>query len=135
MDVSSDFVTIASQTGRLDLLSAALAVLALLIGFAAFPFWNIAQRRAARIATEAAEKELERAVERAEQAVILKIESLLPTLEVEYWQLAANRVDTADTSGFAAAQGGVRDDEPKKEIETWFFRDRCESRAQTATAG
>ena len=116
MDVSSDFVTIASQTGRLDLLSAALAVLALLIGFAAFPFWNIAQRRAARIAKEAAEKELEGAVERAEQAAILKIESLLPTLVEEYWQLAANRVDTADTNGFAAAQGGVRDDEPNKEV-------------------
>ena len=104
MDVSSDFVTIASQTGRLDFLSAALAVLALLIGFAAFPFWNIAQRRAARIAKEAAEKELEGAAKRAEQAAILKIESLLPTLVEEYRQLAANRVDTAYTNGFAAAQ-------------------------------
>ena len=70
MDVSSGFVTILSHTGRWDFLSAALAVLALLIGFAAFPFWNIAKRRTARIAKEAAKKELEEVAERAEQAAI-----------------------------------------------------------------
>jgi len=116
MDVSSGFVTILSHTGRWDFLSAALAVLALLIGFAAFPFWIIAQRRAASIAKEAAEKELEGATERTEQAAILKIESLPTTLVEEYWQLAANRVDAAYTNGFAAEQGGVRDDEPNKAV-------------------
>lgn len=107
---AQDVVAYAAQVGRLDFLSAAVAVLATLIGVAAFPFWFFAHRRAEQVAKNAAEEALKGAVERAERAAISKMEELLPTLMQEYRELAANAVDADTANAIATAQdnGEVR---------------------------
>ena len=78
----------AAQTGRLDFLSATLAVLALILGLGAFPVFFFVQRRAEKVAKDEVAKVLEGAPERVERAALSEIERLLPTLIEEYREFA-----------------------------------------------
>lgn len=104
-------VEIASQTGRLDLLSAILAVLALLLGLLAFPVFFFVRRRAEEIAREEAKKTLDGALERIEKEAVSTLESMLPTLYEEYSEMARRAVTDEAANRIAAAQGDGASDE------------------------
>lgn len=104
-------VDFAAQTGRLDLLTAVLAVLALLLGLTAFPVFFYLRKRAEEIAKEAAAEALAGAIERVEAAAISRMEGILPTLLLEYRQLAENAVDGDEADQIAAAYDANPDDE------------------------
>src|SRR3990167_1723775 len=97
-------VQFAAQTGRLDFLTAVLAVLALLLGLSAFPMFFFLKARAEHVAREAIEDVLKTAVERVEREAVLKLEEMLPTLVEEYSKLAKNAVSVEEADRIAAAQ-------------------------------
>ena len=103
---AQDAVAIAAQTGRLDLVTAILAVLALLLGLAAFPLFFYLRYRAEKAAKEAVEEVLKGAVERVEREAIFKLEELLPTLVEEYALLARGAASGEVADKIAAAQDG-----------------------------
>ncbi|MDO8295021.1 MAG: hypothetical protein Q7T19_01140 [Caulobacter sp.] len=99
-----DAVQFAAQTGRLDFLTAVLAVLALFIGISAFPLFNFLKARAEQVAREAVADVLRTAEEAIEKAAISKLEEMLPTLVEEYMKLAQNAVSAELGDQIAAAQ-------------------------------
>ncbi len=106
-------VEFAAQTGRLDFLSAVLAVLALVLGIGAFPLVYFLRQRAASVARDEINLALEDIKTKAEAAAISKMEELLPTLLKEYGELAKNAVDDDIANMIAQAQGdNADDDEP-----------------------
>ncbi len=98
-------VEFAAQTGRLDFLSATLAVLAVILGIGAFPVFFFVQRRAERVAREEVAKILEGAAERVEQIAISEIEQLLPILMKEYGDFAREAAGY-DADAISQAQEG-----------------------------
>jgi hypothetical protein len=95
-------VQMAAQTGRLDLLTAILAVLALMIGAATFPLFFFLKKRAEDVAADAAEEALQGAIDRVEAAAVLRMEQLLPTLIEDYRRLAENAVGAEEADKIAA---------------------------------
>ena len=109
---ATSVVDFAAQTGRLDFLTAVLAVLALLIGLSAVPVFFYLKMRAEAVAREEAAKALEGAAERVEAAAISKLEAMLPTLVREYTELARNAATEEEANDIALAQddGTANDD-------------------------
>ena len=103
-----DVVHFAAQTGRLDFLTSVLAVLAILLGLGAFPVYHFVQRKAEKIAKEAADKVLKDTALKIEQEAISRIEAMLPTLVREYQELAKNAAgaEMADAIARAQEEGG-----------------------------
>lgn len=101
-------VQFAAQTGRLDFLSAVLAVLALILGIGAFPVFFFVQRRAEKVAREEVQEILREAVARIEAEAISKVEAMLPKLYEEYHEMAyrAANGDVADAIAAAQDDGG-----------------------------
>ena len=73
-------VEIAAQTGRLDLLTAILAVLVIFLGIGAFPVFWFVRQRASDVAKQEIAAVLESIEKQAEDAAISKMEELLPAL-------------------------------------------------------
>ena len=97
-------IELATQTGRLDFISALLAILATMLGLAAFPLFFFLRYRAEKIARQVAEEVLEGAIERIEQRAISHIERALPTLVADYGEIARNAVNDLVADQIAAAQ-------------------------------
>jgi hypothetical protein len=100
-----DVVHYASQIGRLDFVSAALAVLALILGAGAFPVFFFVQRRAEKIASDAAEDTLIKATERIEREAIARLETMLPRMVEEYMEIVKNSVSAEAADRIAEAAG------------------------------
>lgn len=98
-------IEFAAQTGRLDFLSAVLAVLALILGVGAFPVFWFLRRRAADVAREEIKAAMENMEQRVEEAAISKMEQLLPRLMEEYGEFAKNAVEDDTANRIAQAQG------------------------------
>ncbi|MCB2012314.1 MAG: hypothetical protein KDF64_17300 [Geminicoccaceae bacterium] len=103
-DAVPTILAYAAQTGRLDFISALLAVLAIILGLGAFPVFFFVQRRAENIAREVAESILKDALERIENDAISRVERMLPKLVEEYGELARNAVNETIANEIAAAQ-------------------------------
>lgn len=116
--VVTDAVQLASQTGRLDFLSAVLAVLAIILGIGAFPIFFFVQRRAERVATEAVAEALKGASERLESLAISKLESMLPTLYDDYMELVKNAVSAEEGNKIAEAASRETDSDIHVERDT-----------------
>lgn len=110
----ADAIGYASQIGRLDFLSAVLAVLALILGLGAFPIFFFVQRRAEEIARIAVEAKLIGAEENLEKMAIAKLESMLPSLIDDYMELVKNSATDEMGDEIAAVlareDGNVNDD-------------------------
>lgn len=112
MDESSNFinsagdwaVSVAAQTGRLDLLTATLTVLAIILGLGVFPLIYFLRRRAAVVAREETKKVTDTIPALVEALAISKMEQLLPTLVEEYSELARNAVTSDIANAIAEAQ-------------------------------
>lgn len=99
-----DGVHLAAQLGRLDFLTAVLAVLAVILGLGAFPVFFYVQRRAENIARSEVERAMAGAVNRTEAVAISKLEAMLPILIEEYMKLAQNAASAETANEIAAAQ-------------------------------
>jgi hypothetical protein len=102
----NDVVAYAAQTGRLDLVTAVLAAIAILFVFSAFPLFFFIRHRAKQVALDAIEEEINQAETKIEERAISKIESLLPRLIDEYMELVKNSVSDSNADQIAAAAGG-----------------------------
>ncbi len=98
-----DVVHYASQIGRLDFLSAAIAVLAVILGLGAFPVFFFVQRRAERVARDAVDTKLEGAEARIEKLAIAKMEAMLPALVDDYMEVVKNSVSAEQGNKIAEA--------------------------------
>ncbi|MCE0504188.1 hypothetical protein LR948_02365 [Roseivivax sp. GX 12232] len=103
-EVSTTVMEFAAQTGRLDFLSAVLAVLAIILGVGAFPVFFFVQRRAEQVAREEVSAALEGVLDRIENEAISKVEAMLPTLYEEYSEIARRAADDDVANAIAAAQ-------------------------------
>lgn len=99
-----DVISVASQLGRLDLISALLAILGIIFALGVFPFYATVRRRAEAVATEEANKVLKGAVEKAEKAAIARMEAELPKMVREYSELASNSVSDDMANRIAESQ-------------------------------
>ncbi len=104
MGVSYDAVQYAAQIGRLDILTATLSVLVVILGLGAFPLFFFVRHRAARIAADSASEALKGAQDRVESLAISKLESMLPTLVTEYMELVKNSVRAEEGDQIAEAE-------------------------------
>ena len=109
--ITNGAVEFAAQTGRLDFLSAVLAVLATVIALGAFPIFFFVQRRAESVARAEAARVLAEVNERVEKEAISKIEQLLPMLMQEYRELA-KEATRYETGAISLAQEGGGDENP-----------------------
>ncbi|PVX28945.1 hypothetical protein [Sphingomonas pokkalii] len=101
---TSDAVAVAAQIGRLDFISALLAVIALLLGLGAIPLFVHLRTRAKEVATAAVNERMAELEGRLEAEAILKMEEMLPILVAQYRELAQNSVTEAQGNGIADAQ-------------------------------
>lgn len=101
-----DAVCIASQTGRLDLVSAILAVVALVIALGTLPLFLFLKHRAQSVAREEVQLLSKNLLLEIEREAISKIEEMLPTLVEQYRELAKGFVDSEKADQIADAQNG-----------------------------
>ncbi|MEO0625255.1 MAG: hypothetical protein AAF183_24230 [Pseudomonadota bacterium] len=108
METACDAVTLATQTGRLDFLSAILAVLALILGIGAFPVFWYAQVRAEKVAREAAKSaadaELASVRARIEELANQYLDKRIPELFQLYAQIGRETVAEDIANRIAGAQ-------------------------------
>ena len=106
---AGDAIHIAAQLGRLDFISALLAVVALILGLSAIPtFWYLRMR--AREVAEARIAEFTEGLdERIEREAISKMEKELPILVEQYMELMENAVTDQQADEIADAQDGDKD--------------------------
>jgi hypothetical protein len=101
--LAADAVSIAAQTGRLDFLTATLAVLAAMVGiFGIYAFFDV-RRVAARVAKLEAETV---AAAIAEPTAVKYMERELPKLMDAYMELIRNSVADDAANAIAEAQEG-----------------------------
>lgn len=105
-------IQFAAETGRLDFVSALLAIIALIWAISAIPVFLFLKYRAETVARKAAEEELETLRTKVENLAIERLEGLLPTLINEYMELAQNAVsgDQADEIAHAVSETYEDDD-------------------------
>lgn len=101
---ASDAVQYASQVGRLDFISALLAIIAILLVFSAIPAYLIIEKKSKQIARNAVQEIRDEACKTAEQLVIKKLEEELPGMVEDYWSIAVNAVDQDMANDIARAQ-------------------------------
>lgn len=101
----------ADQLGRLDFISALLAVIALLLGLGAIPLFFHLRTRAKEAAEAALKDFLEGLEERIEKEAVSKMEEMLPTLVAQYEALAGNSVTGTEADAIAGAQDTETADE------------------------
>lgn len=100
----ADGIQLGMELGRLDFISALLAGIAILMVFAAVPFYfHIRSRATSLVKTELASWRAE-AMELVEQLAVQELEERLPALAQDYVQLAANSVDPETANKIAEAQ-------------------------------
>lgn len=109
---ASDAIQYASQMGRLDFVSALLAIVAIVIGVSAIPMFLYLRHRAEEAARTAINSQAEALETRLEQMAVSKMEEMLPILINEYRDLAkAAEIGDAQADEIADAQ----DDEKKEQ--------------------
>lgn len=101
---ASDAVAVAAQIGRLDFISALLAVIALLLGLGAIPLFVYLRSRAEGIATAAVNERMNAIEKRLEAEAVAKMEEMLPAIVPNYEQLARNYVTDSVGNDIASAQ-------------------------------
>lgn len=99
-----DAIHVASQLGRLDFLSALLAVIALLSVLGAFPLFWFLRRRAQETAKEVVESEISLLEEKIEKRAIARMEELLPELIEDYGKFAIDAVSSDVADQIASVQ-------------------------------
>lgn len=104
----ADAIQIASQLGRLDFISALLAVVALIIAvltiFTAFPLLRYVRIRTEIVAREETTAQMEKLTAKLEAEAISKMEAMLPNLVKDYMDLARRQADVGQADAIARAQ-------------------------------
>lgn len=100
----TDAIQIASQLGRLDFISALLAVVALVIALAALPLFLFLRYRAETVAREEIRAQMEGLTFKLEAEAISKMEEMLSTLVKDYMELAQNQATVRQADEIAGAQ-------------------------------
>lgn len=106
---STDAIDLATQTGRLDFLTAILACITIIFVVGAFPAWFFIQSKAVKVAKEAVDEEIEDLENRIEAAAISRMEVMLPVLVKEYLELSRKAADSEEAEDFGQSQ---EDEEP-----------------------
>ncbi len=101
---SADAIQIASQLGRLDFISALLAVVALLIAIAAIPLFLFLRYRAETVAREEIRAQMEGLTSKLEAETISKMQEMLSTLVKDYMDLAGSQAAVIQADEIAGAQ-------------------------------
>lgn len=101
---ATDVIQYAAQMGRLDLVSALLAIVAILLALSAIPAYILIKRKAERIARNVVESIRAEVTASAEKIVIAKLEQDLPGLVEDYMALARNTVNDDVAALIAQAQ-------------------------------
>lgn len=102
-----DSVLVAAQTGRLDLVSALLAIIALLIGISAIPIFLILRKHAGSVAKDTTTEYMDSIKEEIERQAVKTMEEMLPKLAEDYVLLIAeNKVNEHQADDIARAQEG-----------------------------
>ena len=99
-----DPVAVASQIGRLDFVSALLAIIAIILGAAAIPLFVFLKYRAEQVAKSEIASHMEGIRQMAEAEAISKVEQQLPILVEQYMELVQNRVAAEAADAIAGAQ-------------------------------
>jgi len=99
-----DSIQYALQIGRLDFLSAILAVMAFLGAIGIFPMFYYLRGRAASVARDEVNLALEGIENTVEKLAVSKMEELLPTLIEEYGRFAVDTVSNEMADQIAQAQ-------------------------------
>jgi hypothetical protein len=100
----TDWPSVITQTGRLDLVSVLLAMIAILLVIAALPAYRIIQARCQALAREIAEDIRKEVGEKVEALTIRELEARLPSLVQDYMDLAQNATPAAQANEIATAQ-------------------------------
>jgi hypothetical protein len=102
---ASDSIQYASQIGRLDFVSALLAIVAIVVGVSALPMFLYLRYRAEDAAKRAIDSQAEILTSRLEDMAVSKMEEMLPILIYEYRDLAKNaEIGDAQADEIADAQ-------------------------------
>lgn len=101
---SADAVQIASQLGRLDFISALLAVVALVIALAALPLFVFLRYRAETVAREEILVQMAGLTTKLEAQAVSKMETMLPELVKEYMELARDQAIVAQADEITGSQ-------------------------------
>lgn len=103
-----DAIQIADQLGRLDFISALLAVVALVIALAALPLVSFLRYRAESVARKEIRAQMEGLTSKLEAEAISKMEEMLPTLVKDYieWLQSQAPVLQADKIAESQEDGG-----------------------------
>lgn len=102
----NDAVAFAAQTGRLDFVSALLAIIAIILGASAIPVFLVLKARAEKVARATVAELTDELVKKVEQEAISKVEAMLPTLLADYRNFAQNLVGAEEADEIAGAQEG-----------------------------
>lgn len=94
----------ASEMGRLDFVSALLAIIAIIIGVAAIPLFLFLRYRAEKVARDEVREQFEALSNRLESEAISILEQKLPILIEEYMGLMRNAVEADEADKIAEAQ-------------------------------
>jgi hypothetical protein len=103
---TTDWMSVVTQTGRLDLISVLLAIIAILLVIAALPAYRLIQARCERIARDAIDDMRIRIGQQVESLTIQELEERLPSLAQDYLDLARNAATADEANQIAAAQEG-----------------------------
>jgi hypothetical protein len=101
---ASDAVSVASQLGRLDFISALLAIVALILAASAVPLFFYLRFRAGEAAREEVTERMDAIEARLEAEAISKLEATLPILVEQYMELIRNAVPAGEANDIAQAQ-------------------------------
>ena len=107
---AADAIEYASQIGRLDFVSALLAIVAIIVGVSAIPMFVYLKHRAEVAAKDAIEDQATILEERLERMAVSKMEEMLPILMNEYRDLAKSaEIEDAQADEIADAQDDERE--------------------------
>lgn len=99
-----DAISVAGQIGRLDLVSALMAIVAIVLAASAIPMFFYLRYRAGVAAREEVTERIDEIVKRVEADANSKLQAMLPTLVEEYMELMRNSVTDEVANHIAEAQ-------------------------------
>lgn len=126
MNMDNDSIKLASELGRLDFVSALLAIIALFLALAAIPYYifiyNVIKVKTNNMLTKKlteTEATIQNKVEtflaqmkdKVESSIIEEMETKIPQLTAEYFELARNIIDNDIANRIAGSQEIDENDE------------------------
>lgn len=107
---TTDWISVITQTGRLDFVSALLGAIAILLVIAALPVYQLIQAKCVRIARDIGEKLRDDVLQKTEELTIQELQKRLPSIVQDYMDLAQNAATAEEGDQIAGLQEDVRND-------------------------